>query len=300
VAPAPRGRTSERPESTAAASRATANPKPVIPEPTGGPVPSRAERQRSAGRPGGQAGSNAPGGSEPPYSSLAASKSSSPPLAGPSGSTLHAGRSPTTSHEASGRTRGRSAAAPAHPEQHPGAPRHGGERAPPTQEPAATPSAPARPADDPAVAAALNQQAAVLQNAFFPNSMIGALALPEEKVAVTAVRIFLARFRRDAGEPADSVERLLLDQLAFAHLRVGQLHALAEEAPQLDFKKLYLHNAARLLAEIDKTVLTLIAYRDAQKRHQRRPALAHAVAGSTEACPAGQLHPAEPGDTSDG
>jgi hypothetical protein len=97
---------------------------------------------------------------------------------------------------------------------------------------AGTPSTPAPSLHDPAIVAGLNQQAGVLQNVFFPAQVLTALSL-EEKGSVTAVRLFLARFREDAGPPGDAVEKLLLDQLVVAHLKIGELYALAATATKL-------------------------------------------------------------------
>jgi hypothetical protein len=47
---------------------------------------------------------------------------------------------------------------------------------------------------------------------------------------VTAVRFFLKRFREEAGSPQDAVEKILIDQLAVAHLKVGELYALSAES----------------------------------------------------------------------
>jgi hypothetical protein len=54
---------------------------------------------------------------------------------------------------------------------------------------------------------------------------------------------------------------MLLDQLALTHLQLARLHSAAEQATQLEFKKLYLSTAARLQAEFCRTTLTLKAYR---------------------------------------
>ncbi|MEI7687159.1 MAG: hypothetical protein WCL32_19245, partial [Planctomycetota bacterium] len=114
--------------------------------------------------------------------------------------------------------------------------------------------------NDPAVAARMRRESAILGNAVFPISILHALRLDGD-ITLTAARIFLAQFRHDAGEPADAIEKLLVDQLALAHLRVGQLHADVEATSQVEFKKLYLVAAVRLLGEISKTVNSLIAYR---------------------------------------
>ncbi len=138
----------------------------------------------------------------------------------------------------------------------------------------------ALPLEDPAVLAALNRQAAVLANALFPTQMLHALRL-DDSVSVTAVRLFLATFRRDAGEDQDAVEKLLLDQLALAHFKVGQLHAAAENAGSIDFKGMYLAAATRLLREISRTVETLVNYRASLRRREPNAAASNAGVSSS-------------------
>ena len=180
---------------------------PSSPSSTGGPALPRAERQlRRPGVPAVKPAATHRGRPEPPGSPSAVGQSSSPPLAGPSGSTRHTGPSPTKSHEASGGTRGAARAARPTREQHPAAPSPRGEwRRRRKNRPQLHPRRRGR-ADDPAVAAALNHQAAVLQNAFFPSSMIRALALTSRRSPSPRSASFWRGFVRDAGEPADAVD----------------------------------------------------------------------------------------------
>jgi len=119
----------------------------------------------------------------------------------------------------------------------------------------------------------MNHQAAVVRNVYFPGQMIIALGL-DGTINLIAARLFLEQFRHDAGASEDPVERLLLDQLALAHLRLGRLQAQAEQAQQLEFKKLYLDAVARLLGEVSKMALVLPEYRRRSRSRQRRKATA--------------------------
>jgi hypothetical protein len=123
--------------------------------------------------------------------------------------------------------------------------------------------------DDPAVVATLNHQAAILSNVFFPAQVLAALGL-EEHASVTAARLFLARFREEAGQAADGVERVLLDQLVVAHLKIGELYALSTGTTNLEFKRLYTNGAARLLGAVCQLVATLAAYRAATRPRQKQ------------------------------
>lgn len=125
--------------------------------------------------------------------------------------------------------------------------------------------APPRPAhDDPAVLAIVNRQANLLESVFFPEQIIGALSLGD-CTSATAVRMFLIRFREEAGTPQDAVEKVLIDQLAVAHLKIGELFALSAGASNLHFKQLYVDAATRLLGTICKLVDTLTEYRTSMR-----------------------------------
>ncbi len=129
--------------------------------------------------------------------------------------------------------------------------------------------------NDPAIIAGLNQQAAVLRNMLFPTQVIDALALGENASAV-GVRLFLARFREEAGGSGDAVENVLLDQLTLAHLKVGEFYALAAESPNFDFKQAYNNAAVRLLGAICTLISTLTVYRNSARPSQvGRAAQAH-------------------------
>ncbi len=154
-----------------------------------------------------------------------------------------------------------------------------------SQSPAkSTETAPQPTLDDPAILAGLDHQAAIVSNALFPMDAVHALSLRED-VSVTGMRVFLAQFRQDAGATGDVIERLLIDQLALAHFRAGRLHALAEETTQLEFRRLYIAAAARLLTAICQTVDTLRNYRDSSRRQKKRPVMPPEVSqAGTKVC----------------
>lgn len=123
--------------------------------------------------------------------------------------------------------------------------------------------------NDPVVVKALNQQAGVLENVFFPLQVIKTLGI-EEKASVLSARIFLGRFRQQAGASGDAIEKLLLDELCLAHLKSGELHALAAASTNLEFKQLYLSAQSRLVGAICQLVSTLNNHRTAQRRNTPR------------------------------
>jgi len=138
-----------------------------------------------------------------------------------------------------------------------------------------------KPLADQDVAALLNHQAGLLQNVLFPAQVRNSLSL-EGKACITAVGQFLAQFAKDAGEAADSVERVLLQQLAVAHLKVGDMYALATASTDLEFKQLYNSMAVRLVESICKLTSTLASYRSSASLHRRRcKAELPATAGGT-------------------
>jgi hypothetical protein len=146
-------------------------------------------------------------------------------------------------------------------------PRHaGGGQAGPKDAPPATPAAGGTrtPAglDDAGHAAVQRsaQNADILQRSYIPACMATALGMSQ--FDVHACRAYLDRFVADAGGTKDSVERVLLEGLAFANLRLADLQSNAAQAKSMEAAKAYTSAAARLLGEIRRTALSLRVYRD--------------------------------------
>jgi hypothetical protein len=143
----------------------------------------------------------------------------------------------------------------------------------PERPPATKPEASQRPTpsvSDPAAIASWNTQATILENTVFPAGILAGLSL-DKTATITALRVLFIRFREEAGGSGsqDSVEKLLLDQLLAAHMKVAELYALAAESKQLDFKALYSNAAARLLSSICQLVTTLTSYRTSTRGRGR-------------------------------
>ena len=75
-----------------------------------------------------------------------------------------------------------------------------------------------------------------------------------------AYKVYLEQLIEDAGSPTDPIERMLLEQLALAHFRIGQLHVKAGLAEGIEAVKVYNSVAARMLGEFRRTALALRVY----------------------------------------
>jgi hypothetical protein len=102
------------------------------------------------------------------------------------------------------------------------------------------------------------ESADVLRRVYVPASMADAVGNP--RFDAGSFRAYLDRFIEDAGSPRDPVHRVLLEQVAIAHLRLGDLQAQALKAKQVEFIKAYSAAAARLLGEVRRTATALREY----------------------------------------
>lgn len=82
-----------------------------------------------------------------------------------------------------------------------------------------------------------------------------------ENVEALGAKVYLNSFVRDAGEPTDPIELILLQQLLMAHHRVAQLHAKAEGATSPEAVKILNAAASRLLSELRRLSLAIRQYR---------------------------------------
>src|SRR5262249_39120398 len=117
----------------------------------------------------------------------------------------------------------------------------------------------------------------------------------DDTMSVTAVRLFLARFREEAGTPRDAIEKLLLDQLIVAHMQVGRLYALAAATDRPEVAASYLNTASRLVASVCQLVATLAGYRKAVSPRRRRRATHEGTASpKSPRRPGGASAPSDP------
>jgi hypothetical protein len=113
----------------------------------------------------------------------------------------------------------------------------------------------------PPVQQAAAKQAEILWTALIPAFMTRILGV-EGYVQAPGCRYLLDRLISNTGGPADAVEVMLIEQLTMAHYRVAALQAQSGEAKSLEAAQVYNTAAARMLAEFQKTVLTLQTYRE--------------------------------------
>ncbi len=122
-----------------------------------------------------------------------------------------------------------------------------------------------------AAAQRASYQAEALRDGVFPALLAAAVGL-DRHFETAAYRVYLARVLKDLGDPADPIERMLVEQLCLAHFRTAQLHVGAGQAQGLEATKLYNAVAARMLGEMRRTALALKAYRTGVPAGQPRGA----------------------------
>jgi hypothetical protein len=103
-------------------------------------------------------------------------------------------------------------------------------------------------------------QAQVLREDVVAAIMAGALGY-DRLFDTHGYRAYLERVLEDANNPRDPIEVMMLQQLSLAHFRIGQLHASAGHAKDLEGVKVYNGAAARLSGEFRRTALALHLYR---------------------------------------
>jgi hypothetical protein len=104
------------------------------------------------------------------------------------------------------------------------------------------------------------RQALAVKSAIAPAALATAMGV-ENQIGVAGYRVFLDELIRESGNPSDSVENMLLEQIAMCHLLSMRLQAKASQAEGTEAIDLYLSGAARLSAEFRKTALALKEYR---------------------------------------
>ena len=103
------------------------------------------------------------------------------------------------------------------------------------------------------------RQAAAARLAILPGTLANALGISD--IGVRGYRLFLDELLRNAGNPTDPVEIMLLEQMAMCHFRAAVLQGQAAEAEGLASIAMYNAAAARLVGEFRKIVLVLNEYR---------------------------------------
>jgi len=104
------------------------------------------------------------------------------------------------------------------------------------------------------------RQADIIRNVAFPSVMASEIPINKE-VGASGFRIYLDKLLKDAGNPTDPIERMMVEQLAMAHHRIGQLHVQVEQARTAEEAKVYSAAAVRLTGEFRRLALAVRLYR---------------------------------------
>lgn len=160
---------------------------------------------------------------------------------------------------------------------------------PPPQSPsgffgADTPAAlPAPPASEPDGRSEYSpqQQASIIRNALFASQMATSIDL-NNLFSSAGYKLYLQGLLEESGSPTDPIEKLLIEQISFAHFRIGQLHGQAALARDSDPARVYNAAAIRLLGELRKTVAALQSYRDANAARRASSARSSGAAGAAD------------------
>lgn len=127
-----------------------------------------------------------------------------------------------------------------------------------------TDAPPANPVADPiqAASAAHRPEARLIEEGF-PAVFLGTIVQNgiKHQLSPAAFKSYLDKIIEDSGSPTDPVERQFLEQLVWAHFRIGELHvqSAVEKAP--DVAVALNTAAAKLMGEHRKTGLALREYR---------------------------------------
>jgi hypothetical protein len=177
---------------------------------------------------------------------------------------------------------------------------HGGYGAPVSSGPLSPSPGTAWPAGGPrrgetpaAFRARLLEEATIVRDLWFSAQLHAMIGLPQ--VSPEAVRVFINSFMRDAGEPVDPVEKMLLEELVLTHFGAIQKHVRAAAADAPEHVRLLTAAATQLTHAVRQTSLTLGEYRG----RNRAPAGA-AAPQQQGASPAGAKSAGPPPDAPPG
>jgi hypothetical protein len=119
--------------------------------------------------------------------------------------------------------------------------------------------------------------AATVREVLIPGCLAALIGSPD--LSHAGIKLAFDQTMRDAGDPQDVVERMLIEQLYLCHHRLAILHAQAAEAKGPESAKILNTAATRLMDEFRKSSLALRAYRTPPSRsfaviHQQNVAAA--------------------------
>ena len=133
------------------------------------------------------------------------------------------------------------------------------EATPSVSSPREPPSGP-EPGQQQVAAAKARRDAEVIREVGFPVLMAAANPLGP-KIGSSGYKFYRDRLIEDCGTPGDPILRMMIEQLAMAHFRVGQLHVQVEKAQSIEAAKVYSAAAARLTGEVRRLGLAIHRFR---------------------------------------
>ncbi len=131
-----------------------------------------------------------------------------------------------------------------------------------TDVPKGPPKQPEPPPADPAAAqrrdAAL-RQASATRSLHIPSSL--SRMQGDTNLGTLGARAYFNTIMREAGEPTDPIERMMVEQMILAHHRIAHLYSRADLTQTPEYAKLLNGSANRLLGEFRRLALAIKAYR---------------------------------------
>lgn len=109
-----------------------------------------------------------------------------------------------------------------------------------------------------------DHDATVIREYLFSATLATSMPVGEMSTAA-AWRTFLDRLLKDAGNPSDPIEIMMIEQLVMAHFRVAQLNARAQDAQNVEAAKVFAAAAARMTGEFRRLALAVKQYRQPTK-----------------------------------
>ncbi len=104
------------------------------------------------------------------------------------------------------------------------------------------------------------RQARTVRDAMIPGLMQAAMA-PKGTIDGKTARGYRDELLREMGNPTDALERMLIEQAVLAHVVIMQLHATSALSESAEAAGVYSAAAARLMAELRRTILAVREYR---------------------------------------
>jgi len=85
------------------------------------------------------------------------------------------------------------------------------------------------------------------------------------EIGPESYKTYLIKVLKDAGNPSDPIERMLIEQICLAHHNIGRLHIKAASADNLEAERIYIGAAALMTGEFRRSITTLKTYREPSK-----------------------------------